>query len=140
MYSISAIKREQLGLVWGKVAVMLARGIEHSNGELTYESVKEKCEEGALLLLTIEKENVIIAACTVEQRTFETGKKVLYLTVGGGAETEGWMQEMHPVLDQLAQVHGCDEIYVIGRPGWERKLKQFGYSKIHTILSRKVGG
>lgn len=137
--TISAIKANMLPLVWFEVKPMIQAAVDHSNGELDIDQIKERLLKKEMLLLTVSREDNIVAALTLEVRHFPSGMNILNITTAGGSELHLWMKDVDKVIDDLALQHNCEEVYIVGRPGWEKLLKTQGYNKIHTVVSRKVG-
>lgn len=139
MITIAALKVPMVPLLWDQIVPMLELPIEHSNGELSVEGMYERIMDDQMLVLTIYVENKLSACVTVEKKEFATGKTTLNCTTVGGSDMNEWMDQLNDVLEGLAKDYGCEEIYIVGRPGWERMLKKLNYKKIHTVVSRKVG-
>ena len=138
-FTVSAIKKELIQLVWPVVEGFLQQAVDHSNGEMCIEDVFKRLIKGNMLLVTISVESDIVAAIAIEQRNFGSGKRVLNLTLLGGSEMEHWMDEFSDIADKLAKDYKCDEIYIVGRKGWVRALRSYGFETVHTVVSRKVG-
>lgn len=136
---ISAITPEMIPLVWHNVRHMVEAAIEYSHGELHIDTIYNRLVDKEMVMLTVSEEDMIVAALTIEKRDFQSGKSILNVTTAGGADLHIWMDQMDPVLVDLAKEHGCEEIYIVGRAGWARALKRKGYGKIHTVVSKKVG-
>ena len=139
-YIVSAIKPNMVPIVWPMVEDMLKRPLEHSNNELNIETVFMRIIKGDMLLVTISKGSDIVAAIAIEQTTFDTGKKIMNLTLVGGDDMHEWMHKFDEVTQNLAKDYGCEEIYIIGRKGWVRALRSLGFDTVHTVVSKKVGG
>jgi len=136
---VSAVKKELVPVVWPMVEKHFQRAISHSNGEMTMKEVYDKMLKGSMLLVTISVESKIEAAIAIEQRVFPSGKRVMNLTLLGGSAMEHWMDEFSDIADKLAIDYNCDEIYIVGRKGWVRALKNYGFETVHTVVGRKVG-
>ena len=137
-FTVAAIKPENVVYMWPVVKGMLERAIAHSNGEITSEGVLKSAIEGETLLVTISEEKEVVAAIAIEQRNFDSGLRILNLTLVGGNEMASWMDKFSEIADNLARDYKCDEIYIIGRPGWVRTLRRLGFEAVHTTVSRKV--
>jgi hypothetical protein len=135
---IAAIKPSLIPLVWDVVTPYLVAPIGHSNGELSLDNMYERMIKGELLLLTIAENKNIMAVVTLEKREFATGKNILNVTTAGGSDAHLWIEQLDEVLNNLAKDYDCQEIYIVGRDGWVRLLKDIGYGKIHTVVSKKV--
>jgi len=135
---IGAIKPELIDITWPKLEPHIQIAIEESNGELDIDEMKECMKGGTLLPIVIYLNGEIISVCTIERREFSSGKVVLHVSTLGGTKMDMWDDKLNEVIAVLAKEQGCNEIYMIGRKGWERYLKTKGYSHIHTVMSRKL--
>lgn len=136
---MAAVKPEMIPLVWVTVEPMIQAAVDHSHGELSTEVILQRLLDQEMLLLTVCEGSKIMASVTVEKREFQTGKNILNVTTAGGSDLHIWMKFLDEVLDNLARDYGCEEVVIVGRAGWERMLKNIGYGKLHTVMSRKVG-
>lgn len=135
----TVIKKELCRLVWHVVEPMIQAAIEKSNEELTTKAIYDKVIKGDMLLVNITEGDKILSAVTLEKRDFDSGKSVLYICTAGGVDLYKWQNLIDEVSMDIARDSGCDEIYIIGRPGWQKMLTSNGYELVHTILRKKVG-
>ena len=131
---------DMLGMVWGDVEPKLQMAVDFSNGELTTKILYDKISNKDLLLIAVTEGETLVSAVTVEMRRYQTGKKILNICCAGGDRLEEWISMMDDKADELAIQHNCDEVYVIGRNGWVKRLKSLGYSQAYTVVTRKVKG
>jgi hypothetical protein len=138
---ISAINTDMAEVIWPTMRPFIEMAIGKSNGELDIEETYQKIMINELLPLAVmEKETgKLLAVVTLERRTFESGKAVLNIMTAGGEEVDQWFEEVLDIAEKLAKEQGCEDVYIIGRPGWKRKLNHLGYGVVHTVLSKKVG-
>lgn len=139
MINVSYVKPEMVDIIWPQVENMVELAVAESNEECSADEIKFKLEQSIMLMATITKDGKIVAALTFDTRVFESGKKVLLITTAGGTLLAEWMDAVDKVTMELAKRQGCSELYIIGRKGWLRTLKDVGYSHVHTVLSKKVG-
>jgi hypothetical protein len=137
--TVAAIQPNMVEIIWPRVEAMIAMAIEHSNGELSLESMKRQIMKGEMLLLVVYEADIIVASLTLERRDFDSGLSVLNVTTAGGADLHIWMKDVLAVLEGLAEEQGCTELYIVGRPGWQRALKKIGFKPVHTVVSKKLG-
>jgi hypothetical protein len=52
-----------------------------------------------------------------------------------GKDRQDW-QHYISIIEQFAKNNKCDKMELIARPGWERVLKQFNYTKSHVVLDK----
>jgi hypothetical protein len=140
MITITMIKNELVPMMWPLIAPLLSLAIDKSNGELTLEDLESKILYNEMAVATISRDGQVIACVTFEQREFESGKRILHVATAGGESAAEWIDEMDKLCEQLAKKYNCQEIYIIGRPGWVKTLKHLDYTLVHTVISRKVGG
>ena len=136
---ISIVPYNLLPIVWDDVKSMVKLAIDKSNGELTIDDLYAKLLSKSMLLVTVHVDGKSVAALTMEQREFDSGKRILHVATAGGEMASEWIEEVNELCDQIAIKYNCEEIYIIGREGWVRKLKHLNYSVVHTVISRKVG-
>ena len=134
----SAIPSAMIPILWDEVEHLLALAIEYSSDELNLDILRERLLDERMLLVLVNIGEEIVAAITVEIKDFDTGKRAMFLTTVGGEKMEIWMEEFSELADELASDKGCDDIYIIGRPGWAKALKKYRFGVCHTVLSRKV--
>ena len=61
--------------------------------------------------------------------------KVLRVTMATGSDRTKWVDRIE-VIEGWAKSLGCERIQVLGRPGWERVLKD--YRKTHVMLEKQL--
>lgn len=44
----------------------------------------------------------------------------------------------HAEIEDWAKHNGCQQIMIIGRPGWQRKLREVGYKSIEVTLLKEI--
>ena len=135
---VTAVPAKLVPFLWDKAIGFLAPAIEKSNGEATAENIYKSCCADDSLLVLISKDEAVIGAAILSIYTYETGKKVLSICQLGGTDMKDWLDKACEFAMKTAISTGCEEIYAIGREGWERALADQGYSKLHTIVSIKV--
>lgn len=124
---------------WGEIEPFLQLAINESNGELNLEGIIKSIESKDLLLAVVfDDDGSIMAVCAFEIRVFQSGKKVVHIMSAGGHGVDDWFEQIEQIAVDLAKNQGCSEVYIIGRKGWERKMKHLGYSHAHTILCKEV--
>ncbi len=123
---------------WEELYQFLKLGVDHSNGELDEATVKEQVASGNLLVAAVYDESRLVAAVAFEMITFTTGKKVINIQLAGGDSLDAWFEQMDEIAQLIAKARDCDDVYIVGRAGWQRKLKQLGYQTVHTVLHKEV--
>ena len=123
---------------WDEIYSFLKLAVDRSNGELDEVSCKNQVEDGGLLVAAVYEDEELIAVVCFELIIFTTGKRVINIQLAGGKNLDDWFEKMDEVSDSIAKMRDCSEVYIVGRAGWQRKLKQLGYKTTHTVLHREV--
>lgn len=129
---------EQCLIHWDELIKFLQPAIDESNGELTERDVMEKLVEGSIILAAVYDDQTLIAVVVYEMIHFDSGKKVINIQLAGGERLDEWFRQAVDIANYIALERDADDIYVIGRPGWQRKLKQLGFEVVHTVLHKEV--
>lgn len=138
MIEIACPSLEQINACWDEISPLIQRACDHSNGELSTDVILRCINEGSLMLVVVYEDKKLTAAVTFEQTNFETGKRVMNIQVAAGDNVDAWFHQIEQLAESLAKRYQCDDIYIIGRKGWAKKMKHLGYSEVHTILHREV--
>ena len=138
-FFVSIIKPDWVDKFWPVIEKSVTDAIEHSNGELDIDVLKSQIKDGRIYLLVVtDVQGNVYASSTMEQREFESGKKVLNITTTGGSGMEHWVHKVIEAAKGLADQLGCDEVYIVGRLGWTRVLKPLGFKPVHQVLSMRI--
>ena len=54
------------------------------------------------------------------------------LRLGGGARLSEWIEPMQDTLSEWARTAGADRLTILGRKGWARFAKRFGWVALGT--------
>lgn len=133
---IEQVDRNHIISLWPTIREMLTEANNYSNGEVTEELMLANLLVGAWMLVIIKEEEDIIAACTCDINTFASGKKVLLVGTIGGDKLGDWLPDLHDHLTDIATMLGVSSIYINGRPGWEKVLKEYNFTKIYSTFVR----
>ncbi len=133
---VSMIPPEAFVIVAKDAEQMLAPAVALSNGRENMESVWTRLlsEDYQLWMFFDEKNSPEGALVTrVEQYPL---KKMLNLLFIGGANLEGWHEELLSTLEDYAKKTGCAGMETVGRMGWKRFLKDFGWEATHVVCEK----
>ena len=138
MIEVAAPSLEQINECWGEISSLLQKAIDYSNGEIDVNILHQRINEGAVMVAVVFDSRKLVAVSTFEQIEFDTGKRVLNIQLAGGENVESWFEHIEALAYSLAKRYECDDVYIIGRKGWVKKMKHLGYSEVHTILHKEV--
>ena len=139
-YTIAAVPHYFIDFMWSFVRDIVESIIAKAHGEMNIDTVKAKLKSDAALLVVCLEETVVKGLVILQVETFNTGLRVLNLSMAGG-DVDIFTGEYDDVLLSIAKNLKCDEIRAIGaRVGWDRFLnkKETNWKKISTTLTYKV--
>lgn len=77
------------------------------------------------------------SAMLVGARIYPSGQKVGVIKAGAGNLDE-LIHELAPRAEQWGREQGCNMALLEGRPGWERALKNHGWSTHQVVLVKDL--
>lgn len=108
--------------------------LEHADNKFTIHDVLDDLSKENLVLWVIyNNDSDIACGCLVTEVLEYPNTRVLSIFLLGADDVEQTLA----VLDDLkkyATTVGCKSIEFIGRNGWEKVLKSYGFEKIHTMM------
>ncbi len=125
---------EELAKAWKIIHPMVVRLLERSQFKYTSRSIFEKVLAGRLSLwLAFSNDNVDgIALSYVE--TFDDGSKSLIVEGCAGERAKLHLEAALQALEEHGRETGCQDIVVIGRKGWVKRLS--AYHVTHVTLRK----
>ena len=122
---------------WDEAEVWLRRAVRGADPDSYLRNVQATLFAGINTLWRIEEEEKTIAYCVTNMYTVDGLNKIAQLHL----MTAESLEEVIPLLDYFeiwAKKKGADWIEVIGRKGWERRLKPYGFNHEYTSLIKRV--
>ena len=114
----------------------LEAAVEDARGRKTLRSLWTKLyTEDYQLWMFFDAENSPEGSLVTKFERYPTTVK-LRLVYIGGANLDGWHEELLEVLEQFARMHGCSGLETVGRFGWKRFLKKFGWEATHIVCEK----
>jgi len=123
--------------VWSEVEPILETAVENSFGRYETNDIYREILEQIQQLWIVQDKNLdkIIATITTTITQYPR-KKYLSGIFAAGERADEWIEEMMRILDIFGKENSCDGFEIIGRAGWERKLKHLGMTKLFTTLQK----
>jgi hypothetical protein len=136
MNRVSIIPPAVLDVVEDDFKLLIQSAIDRSGGRQTFKSVRDSVAEGRYQLwMAFDEMNSPIGAL-VTQIEFYPGRKMLNYLFIGGRELVDWHIEMLDSLERFAKEQECDGMELVGRVGWERYMRKFGWGASHVVIER----
>jgi hypothetical protein len=124
---------ELLDVFWDAAGEYLQPALDHGDNLYDLEDLHTKCLSGDMQLWVAYDKGLLAAVVT--QITVYPNARVLELQFCGGTRMNEWLSSMMSTLEAFAREQQCDRVYVVGRKGWMRALREYEY--MNTVL-RKV--
>lgn len=92
---------------------------------------------GTFTLWTVIEDGTLVAAATSEIVEYPKCKALRVVTLGGNGLPR-WFAAFDRELGREARGHGCSRIEAVGRKGWGRAVKAYGYADQMHFVMRQV--
>ena len=129
---IALIHPSMLDEYWPVIEPYIIKASERGGSDLTIDEIKEACRHDYRAGI-LEQDGKVVGGIV-----FQIYAERLHIVSLAGELRAGWCNEMEEDIDLLAAELGRSIISLSGRPGWERKLRQFGYRANKDVLEKKL--
>ena len=129
---IIAIQPYNLDSVWIEIAPLIEKGLFFNTGDITLNDAHDRIESGEYLLICATQGNEIQAAIVVELVT--QSRKTCNIVLAGGTDMDNWLDDFMNEIKSLAAEQGAEALTIMGRKGWLRKMKPYGFEETARIL------
>ena len=134
---IGGIQSKDIEKVWPLVAPMLANALKYDNSGMRLKDLKEEIDADQMQLWLVADDSIRCAAVTkIAQSVYGTKfARILFLA---GDSIDEWLNELLAIIEPWAKHHGCEIIEAVGRKGWDRVGKRFGYRHSYTVIQKDL--
>lgn len=122
--------------VWLEVVPLIEEALIAGDPDVGTEDIHTYLLNSDMQLWTAVDEGKIIAAAVTQIIIFPRNK-IGQVTLGAGIRMEEWMHYMQ-VFEQWFKSMGCTRIELLGRPGWSRAMKQYGFTPESLVVRKKI--
>lgn len=131
---IRHIKTEAIDSYWPIVSGLIEPALDEETSIL---DVYNKLMDEMMSLLSISIHGEIVAACVCEFVDYPRISALRVVAVGGDRMKE-WLPDLIDALDEWAEDSKIDRIEQMGRDGWMKVLKGYGYRKRYTFMTKEL--
>lgn len=135
LVNVIAIAPSMVGELWPQIKPLFDKVVAVSHNTLNTYVMRNRILDGSNILLAAIDDKEIIAIVTVNFYVNDNGMRVLEVPAISGDRIEEWAEQVIEVLLQLKKERTCDYIVGLGRAGWERYLKRYGFKPIMTVMA-----
>lgn len=124
--------------VWRIIEPMIRAAFATGIGDETADDIHEDLVNMRSLLWVVvdELSSEIIAAATTRLVTVSVGKMCV-ITSCGGRDLMRWIGFIRD-LEDYAKAEGCSIFRMMGRPGWARFFRRYGYRQPWIAIERRL--
>ena len=113
----------------------LGDGLVYGDCGLAPAEVIDRVQDGIYRVLLVQVGHEPAAVVVLEIATCGAPpKKTLSVIAAGGLRMHAWLGHVQRALREIAAGQECERVVVLGRPGWERALRQFGWKKQGVVM------
>ena len=117
---------------WERSKPFLANALEQSGNEYTVDDVLREIEDDHAICYPTKKGAAGFRIARYPR------KRMLRIWLAGG-DMASSIESILEAADFHAKEHECDGIEVLGRRGWEKVLKPYGYEHKRVMLIKELG-
>lgn len=136
------ITKEHVKDIWHIIENDITQALIRSGGYANSNHFKEWCFNGIMQVwliwdaeeLDLDKKYYGVCITEIIERPLQKCCNIRIMT---GKHREKW-QHLIKHVEVWAALNNCDKMELIARPGWEKVLKNFKYSKSHVLLEKPL--
>lgn len=114
---------------------MLAKAIQHSEGELEPDDYLENLMYGSMQLwIVTDKSDIVVSMVT--QFIEYPQKKILRIIALSGEKFKEVHNHFNDMVEAFAIKHGCSALELWGRKGWKKMLPE--WSDTYTVFTKDL--
>jgi hypothetical protein len=127
----AVVEPKDLSQIWEPVAELLGPACDTSFGQETIHTLRKSLMQGKDGLFVVLDGEEIIGAVTYTVVDYDTGLRLLDINFAGGVAMDTQMPAVIEMFQLLKRQLMCDRVRIVGRKGWVRYMKQFGFTDTH---------
>lgn len=135
-YELRGVPSTQVDLVWSVVKPYVQVALDRTEGEMSVKDVYNSLLNQDMQLWVLIDGPTVIGALVTQILDFPNVKACRYVTMGG--DVHGDFEAVTDLIEEWALSHGCQRMEIVGRPGWARALKDFGYHQAYSYVTKQI--
>lgn len=135
--SLFGINPKDIHRCWAKVERPIQNALKYGDGKYSLSDIEVALKLHEMQLWVVIDKLGGMKAVIITQIVCYPNKKVMFFLLIQGVKFGDWK---HFIADftTFAKSHGCTSIEGYGRPGWEKKITDIGFNKVHTVYSLPI--
>lgn len=132
---MNSTKQNGFNEAWARSTPFIEKALAKSGNEYTVDDVLREVEHSHAIFFPVKNGAAIFKVALYPQR------RLLRIWLYGG-KTETGRANLDAIMeaaDHFAAEHECDGIELVGRKGWEKVLRPYGYRYKSVTLIKDLG-
>lgn len=139
MSNLVLIAPHDLSSVINMVYPKIEAATSYSVGKYHGADIVRQLAAGSMQLwLAYDDENDKLDGLAITEIAVYPQRKICRFLCATGENYKDWFHHMEE-MEKWGEKMGCTGFQAECRPGWERPLKEIGYSKSHIIMNKELG-
>ena len=107
---------------------------------ITLPQLKRQIETGFARTLLCADDDRLLSVTILQLFKNTHDERILHVVCTAGEDSNAWLAILIGALQEMARDQECDAVTMAGRPGWARKLRQYGFKtdQVHMRLNPDV--
>ncbi len=127
--------------LWSEIEPYIIQALEYDlYASTSTEKIKKQVSTGFARVLLCTEGDSIMSATIVQLHRNTKQERVLHVVTTAGTNSTAWMPALVEAWKEIARQEQCDAITLAGRPGWARKMKQFGFRTEQIVMRMNNDG
>ena len=128
--------------LWSEIEPFVISALEYDlYASTSTEKIKAQIGTGyARVLLCCSEPGELLSATIVQLHKNVKDERILHVVCTAGSTSSEWLPALTAGLKDIAAEEDCDGITLAGRPGWARKLKQYGFRTAQIVMRMEKDG
>jgi hypothetical protein len=127
---------ENVDDVWGEIEGYLIKTLEYSDDKYTIKDIRKSLKNKSMQLWLAYSKGELLSYAITQIQSYPT-MKIFFILYVGGIEMYKWLWCMNVMID-YARESGCQTIDCLGREGWARAIREFGFKKIASVFRLSI--
>lgn len=127
--------------LWSEIEPYIISALEYDlYASTSSDKIKQQISTGFARVLVCVADDEILSATIVQLHKNTRQERVLHVVCTAGDKSEHWLPALVEALRTIASEESCDGVTMAGRPGWTRKLRQYGFKTAQVVMRMNDDG
>lgn len=134
-YAAVPVPASHVPQYWPSIARLLQPAIDRSEGRCTAGQVLDMAMGGSSQIwLVVDRDTKVFKAAAVTEKRPYVGEAFINVSLIAGFDMAQWLDVFITELKTYAKFNGAKGIEFLGRPGWVKALKPYGFIRKNTVF------